>query len=98
MTDFLLAEQEDPSRLVPQTPVFAHVQVNIEVHTFEWHVAFDELDVFVSHGIDEEWAVDDGADSSDDFPLVRSIWDVADLDFHLAMVGKERERSEKCGR
>lgn len=88
----MLTEEEDPSRLVPQTPVFAHVEFDIEVHTFERHIAFNELNVFVSHGIDEGLAVDNGANSPDNLPLVGRVWDVADLDFHLVMVEREREK------
>jgi len=95
-TNVRKTKQEGPSRLVPHTPVQAHVEVNIKVHTLEWHVAFDELDVGISHSLGEGVVVHDGADSPDDFPLVSSVWDVADLDFHE--VEKERERSKKCGR
>ena len=91
-TDFLFREEESPSRLVPQTPVFAHVELNIEVHTFEWYVAFDELDIFVLHCVDKGVAMNDRADSPDDLPPVRLLWDVAYLDFHWVVVERVRVR------
>lgn len=80
--DLPLAEHEGPSRFVPQTPVLAHVELDVKVHTLEWRVAFAKLDVFIPHSGDEEWAMHDFADSPDDFPLVCCIWYVADLYFH----------------
>lgn len=91
-----MTQQESRSRLVPHTSVLAHVEINIEVHTLEWHVAFNELDAIVSHLLDEGLVVHDGTDSPNDFPFVRCVRDVADLDLHE--VGDEREGKRKCGR
>lgn len=97
VTNLLRTQQEGPSRLVPHAPVLAHVKLDIKVHAVEWHVAFDELNVFFSHVLDEGLMVHDGADSPDDFPLVCRVRDVTDLDLHDE-VGKGRERKKKCGR
>jgi len=97
ITDFPKTQQEGPSRLVPDTPVLAHVEINIKVHTIKWHVAFDEFDIGLSQFLDEGGVVYDRADSPDDFPLVRCVWDVADLDFHEVEEEREREAKSVAG-
>ena len=101
LTDDPMTQQEGPSCLVPHTPVLAHVEINIKVHALEWHVASDELYVgIISNFLDKGLMVHDVADSPDDFPLIRCVWDVADLDFHGAEGErvKEKEKRGKCGR